>query len=152
MDDEFSLRPIGFRIHPPDQTIAPKFRKNEIAIFSFVSPNINLHSVIKIKEPLQSLALERARVWPRGLGREKIEFGLRERPTQRCLGQNQTNQSSRVRCWRLHTPGRKPEILWLLARWLPRFGRAFVRRQSWERLFRKTLGKYQRTIAKTQAG
>src|SRR6516165_920178 len=58
MDDEFSLRPIGFRIHPPDQTMAPKYRKNEIAIFSFVSPNINLHSVIKIKEPLQSLTLD----------------------------------------------------------------------------------------------
>src|SRR6516225_923200 len=58
MDDEFSLLPIGFRIHPPDQTIAPKYRKNEIAIFSFVSPNINLHGVIKIKEPLQSLALD----------------------------------------------------------------------------------------------
>src|ERR1700745_3754342 len=58
MDDELSFRPIGFRIHPPDQPIAPKYRKDEIAVFSFVSPNIYLHGVIKIKEPLQSLALD----------------------------------------------------------------------------------------------
>ena len=84
-------------------------------------------------------------------GRQKIEFGLRERPTQWCLDQNQTDQSSRVCHWRLHTARRKPEVLRLLARWLPRSGRASIRRQSRDRLFRKTPGEHRCAIAKDKA-
>src|SRR6516165_10073328 len=85
MDHELSFHPIGFRVHPPDHTIAPKYRQNEIAIFSFVSRNINLDCVIKIEEPLQSLALdgqvvERGQKADNAVGQRGIEF---ERLAQR---------------------------------------------------------------------
>src|SRR5215510_5600166 len=149
MDDEFSLRPIGFRIHPPDQTIAPKFRKNEIAIFSFVSPNINLHSVIKIKEPLQSLALERA------------EFGLEGLVAKRL---NSVYESGRRSGAWVKIKLTKAQEFVIGSYTLPEgnrkyFGSLFVGYQGPGGLlfaarvgtgFSKTLGKHRRTNAKNQ--
>ena len=59
MDNKLSLCPICFRIHPSDQPVAPQYRKNEIAVFPLFDRDVNFDDIVKIEEPVQSLALNR---------------------------------------------------------------------------------------------
>ena len=52
------------------------------------------------------------------------------------------DQISRIRYRRLHPARRKPQIFRFLTGWVPRPGRPLVCRQSWDRLFRETVGEH----------